>query len=151
MGRRHKSTNRNRDTSLGSYEDLENEMLAPRGPSPPVALRPPARSALLDDRRRWDPGDTPRDAYGRNARVSLRPKASPKPSGRAGVTGNRPREYYPRAFLREVESFSNPRTVMICVRRKTRREVLFAKSKTGKGARSRKRYNPWSSIKCGNR
>lgn len=44
--------------------------------------------------------------------------------------------------------FALPERVMRCVQRKERREVLFAKRKTGKGARSPKRRNYWSAISC---
>lgn len=148
MGRRQRSKSRDRGHS-DDYQDLENELLAaPARPSPPAALRPPARSALIDDRRRWDPGDTPRDAFGRQARVVMSPKASPKNRQRSGVKFKHLEGNFPRALLREVQSFQDPRRVMICVRRKSRREVLFAIRKTGKGARSRKRRNEWSNVKC---
>lgn len=45
-------------------------------------------------------------------------------------------------------SFSVPRDVAVCVRRKERREVLFAKGKQGKGARSPRRRNRFSDIGC---
>lgn len=44
--------------------------------------------------------------------------------------------------------FDEPRSVTVCVRRKARREVLFAKRKTGRGARSPKTRNFWSNVKC---
>lgn len=45
--------------------------------------------------------------------------------------------------------FHNPKQVLVCVRRKQRREVLFAKMKTGKGARARRhKRNKWSEIQC---
>lgn len=44
--------------------------------------------------------------------------------------------------------FSEPRLVALCVRRKQRREVLFAIRKTRKGAGSKKHRNFWSSISC---
>lgn len=44
--------------------------------------------------------------------------------------------------------FQDPKLVAICVRRKQRKEVLFAKRKTRKGAGSRKHRNFWSDIKC---
>lgn len=148
MGRRQKSSGRNSDQQGDSWSDFESEMLGPRGPSPPAALRPPARSALIDDRRRWDPGDTPRDAFGRQARVVMSPKAASKTRQQSDVNRKQRRTYVPPFLLREVASFSDPRRVMVCLRRKTRREVLFAKSKTGKGARSRKRRNQWSNVRC---
>lgn len=42
--------------------------------------------------------------------------------------------------------FADPRKVAVCVRRKQRREVLFALRKTGAGGR--KRRNQWSNVKC---
>lgn len=36
----------------------------------------------------------------------------------------------------------------VCLRRAERREVLFAKKRTGKGARSRRRRNEYSSHRC---
>lgn len=44
--------------------------------------------------------------------------------------------------------FNAPQAVTVCVRRKERRETLFALRKTGKGARSRKRRNSWSDVRC---
>lgn len=43
--------------------------------------------------------------------------------------------------------FRQPKAVAICVRRKQRREVLFASGKGGKGWR-RKRRNAWSDVHC---
>lgn len=46
-------------------------------------------------------------------------------------------------------SFAVPKKVELCVRRKQRREVLFAVRRTGKGARSvRRRRNYWSGVTC---
>lgn len=45
--------------------------------------------------------------------------------------------------------FADPRRTLICVRRKQRKEVLFAKRKTGKGARARhRRRNYFSEVSC---
>lgn len=48
------------------------------------------------------------------------------------------------------QSFADARQAVVCVRRKQRREVLFAKRRTGRGARSRKRFNQWSDVGCNN-
>jgi hypothetical protein len=45
-------------------------------------------------------------------------------------------------------AFSQPKQVSVCIRRKTRREVLFAKQRTGRGAKSRRTRNQWSDVKC---
>lgn len=44
-------------------------------------------------------------------------------------------------------AFEQPRQVLVCVRRKTRREVILAKGKGGGKHRSPRR-GPWSSIHC---
>lgn len=44
--------------------------------------------------------------------------------------------------------FDRPRDVTVCVRRKARREVLFAYRRTGKGARAPRHRNYWSDVKC---
>lgn len=45
-------------------------------------------------------------------------------------------------------AFSQPKQVSVCIRRKARREVLFAKMKTRKGAGSPRTRNFWSDVKC---
>lgn len=49
----------------------------------------------------------------------------------------------------ETIRFSIPNHVAICVRRKRRREVLFALGKTGKGSKKfRRRRNYYSGVNC---
>lgn len=43
---------------------------------------------------------------------------------------------------------SSPNNVALCVRRKERKEVLFALKLRGKGSGSRRRRNEWSNIGC---
>lgn len=47
-------------------------------------------------------------------------------------------------------SFVAPDGTLLCIRRKQRKEVLFAKRKAGRGGSHRRRYRrtPYSSIKC---
>lgn len=45
--------------------------------------------------------------------------------------------------------FVNPQQVVVCVRRKQRKEVLFALGKTGRGARRKPRRTWRSEISCG--
>jgi len=54
---------------------------------------------------------------------------------------------YPGASWRRPERFNVAGQVAICVRRKTRREVLFAKKRGGGGNR-KPRWNEWSDVKC---
>lgn len=51
-------------------------------------------------------------------------------------------------FTRQVKAFVEPDRVALCVRRKRRREVLFAKRKTRKGSGGAKRLNWRSFIHC---
>lgn len=44
--------------------------------------------------------------------------------------------------------FADPRLVALCVRRKIRREVMFAVKKTRAGSGAKKRKNFWSHISC---
>lgn len=45
-------------------------------------------------------------------------------------------------------AFSAPAETLVCVRRSRRKQVLFAKRKTGKGGQRRPRRNKWSDVKC---
>lgn len=55
----------------------------------------------------------------------------------------------PRGWTRQLSfSFVGPRKVLICVRRKTRREVLFATRRTRRGSASSRRRNSWSDVRC---
>lgn len=46
------------------------------------------------------------------------------------------------------QHFAAPDSVVMCVRRKTRREVILAKRLAAKGARSPRRRTQWSNVKC---
>lgn len=45
-------------------------------------------------------------------------------------------------------AFRKPNNVFICVRRKQRREVLFAYRQTGRGARSPRLRNSYTDVRC---
>lgn len=45
-------------------------------------------------------------------------------------------------------AFVTPHKVAVCSRRQVRREVLFAKRRTRKGAGGSRRRNFWSDVKC---
>ncbi|AZL82957.1 hypothetical protein [Apis mellifera associated microvirus 51] len=44
--------------------------------------------------------------------------------------------------------FGNPSRVLVCVRRRIRKEVLFARRKTGRVGQRRPRFNFYSQISC---
>lgn len=45
-------------------------------------------------------------------------------------------------------AFTAPGETLVCIRRKRRKEVLFAKRKTGKGGQKKPRWSKWSSYRC---
>lgn len=84
----------------------------------------------LEDRRRFHP------------LRSLRPPAAVQRSDRRLV------ETKPATRFGGLFSFAVPPRVAICVRRKERREVLFARRKMRKGAGAQRRRNKWSDVSC---
>lgn len=77
------------------------------------------------------------------ARLTLAPVAR-KPA----KAPPRPSQAVWRGSLAPVQ-FRAPNQVIVCVRRKTRREVLHALNLTGRGSGGgRRRRNVWSSIGC---
>lgn len=100
-----------------------------------VAAHQAARSKKLlaiEDRRTFHPSKKQRSARSFNAaHHTLKVKRGPN---------GKP--------LSSKISFGNPKRVLICVRRKIRREIIFAFGKGNKGARSVRRRSYFSSISC---
>lgn len=94
----------------------------------------------LEDRRQFHPLSDVRPARGLTKNDSL---LYVRPVGDR-VSGRKDKKWRPETF-----NFSVPKNVAICVRRKQRREVLFALKRTGKGARvRRRRRNYYSDVSC---
>lgn len=112
-----------------------------------VANRPVARASarvvtsplsLIQDLRSWDPEPATRPALTFSGQVATVGAYSPKK-----VTARS------RKMLANAIGFHAPSQVLICVRRKRRKEVLHALFKTGRGSgRGRKRFNQFSKIRC---
>lgn len=97
-----------------------------------ILARPPVPSPAVNlDRRTYHPLGPFRPLH-----------ASPRAAARVEVRQGRPFRF-PDVF-----QFGVPDKVRLCVQRAERREVLFAKRKTGAGARSRKRRSFWSTVSC---
>ena len=92
--------------------------------------------ADLEDRRRFHPMRALRPAFSLPRGASRLVVREPK----------RARALFP-AQTRAVIAFANPRRVLICLRRKARREVLMALGKGGGGAK-RPRRNEFSDVRC---
>jgi len=100
----------------------------------PVRSRRKTNLRLVEDRRQWHP-DGPRraaTAFNRFAPRLIVPKWAAL--GGAAVTSK--------------IAFSDPSSVAICIRRKTRREVIFAKRKSGRRGQRRLKRNWFSKIHC---
>lgn len=122
-------------------------------PNRTVAVSPlvsPLRSLVrpildLEDRRLHHPlgaARNPRSVFRSDVRLVEAPSKRFRAGKRSSLSVAKP-------FGAETLSFAVPQRVSICVRRKQRREVLFAVRRTGKGAKSiRRRRNQWSEIKC---
>lgn len=100
----------------------------------------------IEDRRRHDP-----DGYYRPAK-DLMGRIAP-----LSVSADRrkPSKYqyslkksYPSLFEPTFQTFKYPRKVLICMRRKARKEVLHAFKKTGRRGQRKPRRNWYSSISC---
>lgn len=89
-----------------------------------------------------------RDRYRDDLRVTARRSlvASYFPSRNRArvVVDRRPTLFSPSAKL----AFGRPLNVDVCISRRRRREVLFARRKTGKGARSPRKRNYYSDVRC---
>lgn len=128
---------RNHTTEEERDDPLIANLLAPIAPAP--LLSPsysPSHDLLteIEDRRSFHPDAFFRSALDTEGR-NVNPKARHKPGPFSRI---------------DFPAFDTPsRQVAVCIRRKTRREVIFAKKKRGKGARARRRRrNYYSNIRC---
>lgn len=95
--------------------------------------------SMIEDRRTWHP-----DGPTRAARSIPGGSPSQVVIKKAPAKFKRPYSYVPTDTR-----FAVPEKTIVCIRRQRRKEVLFAKKKTGRG---RGRKNPkrsyWSAISC---
>lgn len=129
----------------GQRDNNLTSLLSGAGPTPLLSpMRWQAPFGLeIEDFRQWHPElePAPRLLTGIPASLALRePRSNPDrysglrrfPSQTRAITAFKP----------------GPEKVMMCVRRKQRREVIFAKRKSRKGSQSKRRYNYRSFMKC---
>lgn len=117
-------------------------LLSPVAPPGPSVLSPglTPREVFneIEDRRTYTPDDpfrSPMLSSGLVAGYSSQPRA----------TQNRART----PIVRFQPAFDKPAATLVCVRRKERREVIFAHKKHRKGAGARRRRRNWlSDIRC---
>lgn len=102
-------------------------------------LPPPRTTPLqeIEDRRRWHPAKYLAPAQTLSRRDQRRLVERSRPTGWA--------EAFPSLRL----GFAVPKKVAVCVRRKSRREVIHALKLTGKGgAARRRRKSTFTDIRC---
>lgn len=128
---RSKRSSRQADRDHYSISSL---LAPPSVPSSPIPLSYP-----IEDRRQYypEPDFGPALSFGSiPAEVTSRPiRRSQKATLRSYLSP-------------EVQAFKLPRGVAICIRRKQRREVLFAKKRTRSGRGRSKRRNLFSGVSC---
>lgn len=128
----------------------EGLLSEPSSLSPLAAIDPtagfPDPAVLVDDRRRWhpDPDPFPSTVFGSPALIT-----SPRPT-RSAVLRMMESGTTPSSSSSGQRRFNSPRQVLECVKRKTRREVMFTlpKRKRRAGAGAKRRRDPWSNIHC---
>lgn len=127
---------RNKNRSRRDIPNIANRRLPSISFSQP--LLPSPGLSLYEDRRRYHP-----EGYTRPAKLF---------NGSSHTLTAIPQKKYRYKALKtlvpETIAFSAPKETLVCVRRKIRREVMFARKKTGKSGQRRPRYNYLSSISC---
>lgn len=115
--------------SVETSDLTSRRLLSPLAPSDPLVE--------IEDRRSYHP-----ERGSRPALYSSRPRLVEKSKLPPRVARFRPSQTQARL------AFSDPENVVVCVRRKDRREVLFAKRKTGRGGRRPRRRSWMSQLSC---
>lgn len=97
---------------------------------------------LVEDRRTWNPSGKARSARGfKKSHHTL--IVDPN------VNTNENRSFKPDLYsVPALLAFEDSKSTLVCVRRKIRKEVMFAKKKAGKKGQRRPRWNYYSKIKC---
>lgn len=136
------STERDAFDVATDSEVLRKFITSPK-PYTPVVTKPHLPSF---DTRTWHPDPITRPiAEPRSASRLKLPKDSAVSSHRSVQDRSRNSR---TGTLPATVAFSQPKQVTVCIRRKTRREVLFAKKRTGKGSSAPRTRSQWSDVKC---
>lgn len=141
-------------TSDDFEDDLQSMLAAEQAIPRRLHAASPPKATSFNDLRRWAPDrlddyqEPVREATGRPARI-VHKVATRNAIGRRGkASALRNTHVLFSKTLSDRPYFGSPTTTSLCVKRRQRRESLFALRRTGKGARTPKRRNKWSSISC---
>lgn len=148
-----KSRRRTRDASpIASHAALGDKYPHFKNPYNLTPAAVQFREATGLDRRRFRPDKSTRPpTFNRSqfARVALQiVKVRQKKRVFHGKLQKYNPEYHFKSHLRKRLGFSVPRRIEACIRRWTRKEVLFAKRKTGKSGQKKPHFNFWSALSC---
>lgn len=147
MARKRKTGQFSPDPSLtdpfpGGSADLNTiaspRLLSPLSPLPSTGLNDPLSE--IEDRRSYHPLGAARPPIYSTGSLKVKDRSPSKLQRRFGFS--------PRSQTKGVLTFANPSNVVLCVRRKTRREVLFATRRNGAGGRRPRRRNWTTQISC---
>lgn len=137
MARRSKNKGTTHNTYQSNYTDPMRDINIIASPLLRVSL--PAPLTLLEDRRTYHPDGlfrSPAAVPRYSSRLVISPAKKWSKSNARNTVRSRVRLFEsPPATV----GFQRPSRVALCVRRKTRREVLFARGSGGKGNRKGKR------------
>ena len=138
-----KSTQRD-DTDIATDSEVLRKFITTPKPYTPV-VTPQLHLPSFDARRfHPDPVTRPISEPRSSSRLRIPSNGAVSVSGPSRTAvGNRRAGTLPHNV-----AFSQPKQVSVCIRRKARREVLFAKNRTNKGAKARRTRSQWSEVKC---
>lgn len=133
---------RRRDTNATSNNlSLDDSLLDALSP---LMEAPLPDLTEISDRRLWHPDPPARPSMMLDGRPSTRlvlEDRTPTPRQRAAG-------YRQFSQTKAVLAFSDPDNTIVCVRRKSRREVLFAKRYRGRGRGRPRRMQWFSKVRC---
>lgn len=133
---------RNTETDLERDDDIIASLSVPVSPAPlltPGLISPEGFFNEIEDRRSYHPDGVFRSLLDTRGLVAGY-RAQPRSTAR-GYRAPKLSDHQP--------TFDAPKAALVCVRRKTRREVIFAKKKHRRGAGARRRRrNYYSNVRC---
>lgn len=122
----------------GSGVPFENPSVPLLPTLSPLSVNDPLSE--IEDRRSYHPLGRARPAIYATGALKLKDRSPSKLQKKYG--------FRPRSQTNAILTFHRPSQVALCVRRKQRREILFAKRRTGGGGRGPRRRNWTTQISC---
>lgn len=147
MGRRsrQKSSAKRETFDFPNDSELLREYTKPKPAYRPIVTHTaPKALTPIEDRRTYHPQGKARPARSLNKSQHRLAIATSKPAHVRSA-----KRSVGQARLPHAVQFEAPKQVLVCIRRKARKEVLFALRKTGKGARAKRhRQSYYSNVRC---